>query len=68
MQSIAVPVTVSLELRPEGSDIAALERAVCAGLVEAGRLLWAGLLATLERLLPAPVGCVACGGYLSANG
>jgi hypothetical protein len=68
MESIAVPVTLTLELCPEGADIGALEREVCAGLVEAGRLLWAGLLARLEAVLPVPVGCRECGGYLSANG
>jgi hypothetical protein len=68
VDSIALPVTIELELRPEGADIASLERAVSAGLVEAGRVLWAAVLARLEALLPAPVGCRECGGCLSANG
>lgn len=68
MESIAVPVTVTVELRPEGADVGSLERAVSAGLVEAGRLLWAGVLARLQASLPVPVGCVVCGGYLSSNG
>lgn len=68
MESIAVPVTLTLELRPAGADIGALEREVCAGLVEAGRMLWAAVVARLEGDLPVPVGCRVCGGYLSANG
>lgn len=40
MQSIAVPVSITIELHPEGADIGSLERAVSAGLAEAGRQLW----------------------------
>jgi hypothetical protein len=68
VDSIALPVTIELELRPEGADIGSLERAVSAGLVEAGRLLWTDIVTRLESRLPVPVGCRACGGYLSANG
>lgn len=68
MESSAVPVTLTVELRPEGADIGSLERAVCAALAEAGRLLWAGAIGRLEADLPVPVGCRECGGYLSANG
>jgi hypothetical protein len=68
MESIAVPVTISLELRPEGADIGSLERAVCAGLVEAGRMLWAAVVGRLAATLVDPVGCTGCGGYLTANG
>ena len=41
MQSIAVPVSLTVELHPEGADIGSLERAVCAALAEVGRQLWA---------------------------
>jgi len=36
MESIAVPISLTVELRPEGADIGSLERAVSAGLAEAG--------------------------------
>jgi len=68
MQSIAIPVSLTLELQPEGADIGSLERAVSAGLAEAGRQLWAELIGTLERLLDAARGHVGCGGILKANG
>ena len=32
MQSISVPVSLTLQLQPEGADIGSLERAVSAGL------------------------------------
>jgi hypothetical protein len=51
MESIAVPVSLTIELRPEGADIGSLERAVSAGLAEAGRQLWAEVIGTLERAL-----------------
>jgi len=68
MESIAVPVSVTIELRPEGADIGSLERAVSAGLAEAGRQVWAELIATLERSLLVSRGHVGCGGILKANG
>lgn len=68
MDSIAVPVTLTIDLHPDGADIGSLERAVCAGMVEAGRRTWAGVLARIEADLPVPVGCTECGGYLSSNG
>jgi hypothetical protein len=68
MESIAVPVTLALELRPEGSDIGSLERAVSAGLEEAARRLWSELLAALEAALSVSRGHVGCGGLLKANG
>jgi hypothetical protein len=68
MQSIAVPVSLSVELRPEGADIGSLERAVSAGLAEAARRLWAEIMAALERLVTVPRGHVGCGGLLRANG
>ena len=68
MQSIAIPVSLALELRPEGGDIGSLERAVGAGLVEVGQRLWEVLLAALEASLPVPRGHVGCGGILKANG
>ena len=49
MESIAVPVSLTLELQPEGADIGSLERAVSAGLAEAGRQLWVEIIGTLER-------------------
>jgi hypothetical protein len=68
MESIAVPVSLTLELRPEGADIGSLERAVSAGLAEAGQRLWAEVIATLERLLVVARGHVGCGGIVKANG
>ena len=67
MESIAVPVSLTVELRPEGADIGSLERAVSAGLAEVGRRLWAELVGTLERSLGASRGHVGCGGILKAN-
>jgi hypothetical protein len=43
IQSLAVPVTLTPELRSEDADVGALERATCAGLV-----------ARLERVVPGP--------------
>jgi hypothetical protein len=68
MQSIAVPVSLTVELHPEGADIGSLERAVGAALAEAGRQVWSELVRTLEALLPKPHGHVGCGGILKANG
>ena len=68
MQSIAVPVTLTLELRPEGADIGSLERAVSAGLEETARRLWSELLIALEAALSVSRGHVGCGGLLKANG
>jgi hypothetical protein len=68
MQSIAVPVSLTIELHPEGADIGSLERAVSAGLAEAGRQLWTEIIATLERSLLVSRGHVGCGGILKANG
>jgi hypothetical protein len=68
MESIAVPLSLTIELHPEGADIGSLERAVSAGLAEAGRQLWAEVIATLERLLVVSRGHTGCGGVLKANG
>lgn len=68
MESTAVPVTLMMELRPEGGDIGSLERAVVAGLAEAARRLWEGVIGALERDLVVPRGHVGCGGLLRANG
>jgi len=68
MESIAVPVSLTVELHPEGADIGSLERAISAGLAEVGRQLWAEVVGTLERLVGAPRGHVGCGGILKANG
>jgi hypothetical protein len=51
MQSIAVPVSLTIRLQPAGADIGSLERAVSAGLAEAGRQLWARQ--SRERTAPA---------------
>jgi hypothetical protein len=68
MQSIAVPVSLTVEVHPEGADIGSLERAVSAALAEAGRHVWSELVRTLEALLPMPRGHVGCGGILKGNG
>ncbi len=68
MESIAVPVSLTVELRPGGADIGSLERAMMGGLVDAARRMWAELLGALERSLPAPTGHAGCGGILRANG
>jgi hypothetical protein len=68
MESIAVPVSLSLQLRPEGADIGSLERAVAAALADAGRQLWVEIVRTLEAMLPVPHGHLGCGGILKANG
>jgi hypothetical protein len=68
MQSIAVPLSLTVELRPEGADIGSLERAVGLALAEAGRQLWSELVRALEALLPAPRGHAGCGGLVKANG
>jgi|GEM_PF-4152027 len=54
MQSIAVPVSFTVELQPEGADIGSLERAVSAGLSAAGQQLWAELISMLEGCLRSP--------------
>ena len=68
MQSIAVPVSLTVQLRPEGADIGSLERAISAGLAEVGRQLWLEVIGALERSLGVPRGHVGCGGILKANG
>ena len=68
MESIAVPVSLTLDLHPEGADIGSLERAISAGLAEVGRQLWAEGIGTLERLVLAPRGHLGCGGLLRSNG
>jgi len=68
MESIAVPVSLTVQLHPEGADIGSLERAVSAGLAEVGRQLWAEVIGRLERLIEASQGHVGCGGILKANG
>jgi hypothetical protein len=68
MESIAVPISLTIELHPEGADIGSLERAVSAGLAEAGRQVWTEPIATLERSLRVSRGHVGCGGILKANG
>ena len=68
MQSIAVPISLTIELHPEGADIGSLERAVSAGLAEAGQQLWAEIIGALERSLLVSRGHVGCGGILKANG
>jgi len=68
MESIAIPISLTLELHPEGADIGSLERAVGAGLAEAARQLWAELISTLERSLVVGRGHVGCGGIVKANG
>lgn len=68
MESIAVPVSLTVQLHPEGADIGSLERAVSAGLAEVGRQLWAEIIGTLERSLVAGRGHVHCGGILKGNG
>lgn len=68
MESIAIPISLTLELQPEGADIGSLERAVSAGLADVTRQLWAELISTLERSLVMGRGHVGCGGILKANG
>lgn len=68
MESIAVPVSLTLQLHPEGADIGSLERAVSAGLAEVGRQLWAEVVEALERSLGVARGHAGCGGILKANG
>ena len=68
VQSIAVPVSVTVDLRPEGADIGSLERAISAGLAEVARQMWAEVIGTLERLVEVPRGHVGCGGLLRASG
>jgi hypothetical protein len=68
VESIAVPVSFTVELHPEGADIGSLERAVSAGLAEAGRQLWAEVIGTLERSLRVSRGHTGCGGIVKANG
>ena len=68
MESIAIPISLTLELRPEGADIGSLERAVSAGLADVARQLWAELIDTLERSLVVGRGHVGCGGIVKANG
>jgi hypothetical protein len=68
MESIAVPVSLTVQLHPEGADIGSLERAVSAGLAEVARQLWAELIGALERSLVAGRGHPDCGGILKGNG
>lgn len=68
MQSIAVPVSLTLQQQPEGADMGSPERAVGPALAEAGRGVWDEVIRTLEALLPMPRGHVGCGGILKANG
>ena len=68
MESIAIPISLSIEVHPEGADIGSLERAMSAGLAEAGRQLWAVVIDALERSLLVSRGHVGCGGILKANG
>ena len=68
MESIAVPVSVNVEVRPIGADIGSLERAISGALAEVARQLWAEVIAALERSLVVPRGHVGCGGILRANG
>lgn len=68
MQSIAVPVSLTIELRPAGADVGSLERAVSAGLAEVGQHLWRELVGRIEAALPTPRGCTACGGLVKPNG
>lgn len=68
MQSIAIPISLTIELHPEGADIGSLERAVSAGLAEVGRQLWAELIGRLQQLLVVSRGHVGCGGILKGNG
>jgi hypothetical protein len=37
MESIAVPISITVQIHPEGADIGSLERAVSTGLTEAGQ-------------------------------
>jgi hypothetical protein len=68
MESIAVPISITVQLHPEGADIGSLERAVSAGMVEAGQRMWQELLGSLERLLVVSRGHIGCGGIWKANG
>lgn len=68
MKSIAVPISLTVELHPEGADIGSLERAISAGLAEVGRQLWAEVIGRLEGLLVVGRGHVGCGGIVKANG
>jgi hypothetical protein len=68
MQSIAVPISLTVELHPEGADIGSLERAVSAGLAEAGRQVWSEVIRLLERSLLVSRGHVGCGGIMKGNG
>ena len=68
MESIAVPVSLTVELHPEGADIGSLERAVSAGLAEVSRQLWAEVIGALERSLVVQRGHIDCGGILKSNG
>ena len=68
MESIAVPISLTVELHPDGADIGSLERAVSAGLAEAGQRLWQEIISALEATLLVSRGHVGCGGILKANG
>ncbi len=63
-----MPISITVRIHPEGADIGSLERAVSAGLTEAGQRMWQELLGNLERLLVVGRGHVGCGGILKANG
>jgi hypothetical protein len=68
VESIAVPVSVNVEVRPVGADIGSLERAISGALAEVARQLWAEVIVALERSLVVPRGHVGCGGIVCANG
>jgi len=68
VESIAVPISLTVELHPEGADIGSLERAISAGLAEVGRQLWAEVIGSLEERLVVGRGHVGCGGIVKANG
>ncbi len=68
MKSIAVPISLTVDVRPDGADIGSLERAVSAGLAEVGERLWQEIIGALEAALVVSRGHVGCGGILKANG
>jgi hypothetical protein len=68
VESIAIPISLTLELEPEGADIGSLERAVSVSLADVARQLWAELIGTLERSLVVSHGHIGCGGIVKANG
>jgi hypothetical protein len=68
MESIAVPVSLTIDVHLDGADIGSLERAVSTGLAEVGQRLWVEIIGALERALVVRRGHVGCGGILKANG